>query len=51
LGAATIRNDNPRLLVRAKERDERVARGLPPIKVTVTGHAQLDVCAKLLRRR
>jgi len=48
VGAATVRNDNPRLLVRTKERrDERVARGLPPspTKVTVTGHAQLDVCA------
>src|SRR5664279_6628991 len=48
VGAATVRNDNPRLLVRAQARqDERVARGLPPspIKVTVTGRAQLDACA------
>ncbi len=48
VGAATVRNDNPRLLVRTQARqDERVARGLAPspIKVTVTGRAQLDVCA------
>jgi 5-amino-6-(5-phosphoribosylamino)uracil reductase len=45
VGAATIRNDNPRLLVRSAERrSERVARGTPPspIKVTVTGRADLD---------
>jgi 5-amino-6-(5-phosphoribosylamino)uracil reductase len=48
VGAATVRNDNPRLLVRAQARkDERVARGLgpSPIKVTVTAGAQLDPCA------
>jgi 5-amino-6-(5-phosphoribosylamino)uracil reductase len=48
VGAATVRNDNPRLLVRSKVRQaERVARGLrpSPIKVTVTGRAQLDPCA------
>ena len=48
VGAATVRNDNPRLLVRTKaRRDERVARGSgpSPIKVTVTGRAQLDPCA------
>ena len=48
VGAATIRNDNPRLLVRTQaRRDERVARGLhpSPIKVTVTGRARLDPCA------
>jgi 5-amino-6-(5-phosphoribosylamino)uracil reductase len=48
VGAATVRNDNPRLLVRTKQRrDDRVARGLSPspIKVTVTANAQLDVCA------
>ncbi len=48
VGAATVRKDNPRLLVRARERqDDRVARGLPrsPIKVTVTQGAQLDPCA------
>ncbi len=45
VGAATVRNDNPRLLVRAPERrDSRVARGLPPspMKVTVTARAKLD---------
>ena len=48
VGAATLRNDNPRLLVRApSRRAERTARGLPPtpIKVTVTSRAQLDPCA------
>jgi len=48
VGAATVRNDNPRLLVRSKARQaERVARGLrpSPIKVTVTGRAHLDPCA------
>ncbi len=48
VGAATVRNDNPRLLVRTRARqDERVARGLrpSPTKVTVTGRAQLDACA------
>ena len=48
VGASTIRNDNPRLLVRTQARqDERVARGRPPspIKVTVTERAQLDACA------
>jgi 5-amino-6-(5-phosphoribosylamino)uracil reductase len=48
VGATTIRKDNPRLLVRSKARqDERVAKGFcpSPIKVTVTGGAQLDPCA------
>jgi 5-amino-6-(5-phosphoribosylamino)uracil reductase len=48
VGAATVRKDNPRLLVRTPAlRAERVARGLrpSPIKVTVTARAQLDVCA------
>lgn len=48
VGAATIRNDNPRLLVRTRaRREERVARGLgpTPIKVTVTERADLDACA------
>lgn len=48
VGAATVRNDNPRLLVRARARqDERVARGLDPspAKVTVTERAQLDADA------
>src|SRR5680860_1417980 len=48
VGAATVRNDNPRLLVRAQARRRaRVARGLrpSPIKVTVTRGAQLDARA------
>ena len=39
VGAATVRNDQPRLLVRSEaRRDDRLARGLPPspMKVTVT---------------
>jgi 5-amino-6-(5-phosphoribosylamino)uracil reductase len=49
VGAATVRNDNPRLVVRAEaRRDERVARGLAPspVKVTVTGRAKLDPGAR-----
>src|SRR5579871_3977786 len=45
VGAATVRNDNPRLLVRSQcRRDERSGRGLPPtpIKVTVTERLALD---------
>ena len=45
VGAATVRNDNPRLLVRSQNRREaRTARGLPqsPIKVTVTERVELD---------
>jgi 5-amino-6-(5-phosphoribosylamino)uracil reductase len=48
VGAATVRNDNPRLLVRSKaRRDERTARELPPspIKVTVTERVELDAHA------
>jgi riboflavin-specific deaminase-like protein len=48
VGAATVRNDNPRLLVRSKSRRaERADRGLPPspIKVTVTERVELDPCA------
>jgi len=48
VGATTVRNDNPRLLVRRQaRREERVARGLPPspTKVTVTRGAKLDVGA------
>jgi len=44
VGAATVRNDNPRLLVRAAHRQRaRVARGLPPApaKVTVTASGVL----------
>jgi 5-amino-6-(5-phosphoribosylamino)uracil reductase len=48
VGAGTVRNDNPRLLVRSKtRRDERTARGLAPspIKVTVTEGVELDARA------
>ena len=48
VGAATIRQDNPRLLIRSQDRrDERVERGLPPspIKATVTCSAKLDASA------
>jgi len=48
VGATTIRNDNPRLLVRSPQRRaERVARGCPPspTKVTVTTGANLDTGA------
>jgi 5-amino-6-(5-phosphoribosylamino)uracil reductase len=48
VGAATVRADNPRLLVRSQERrDERTSRGLAPspMKVTVTGRAELDARA------
>jgi 5-amino-6-(5-phosphoribosylamino)uracil reductase len=45
VGAATVRNDNPRLLVRSQtRRDRRIAEGLTgsPIKVTVTGSGKLE---------
>src|SRR5947209_19834192 len=45
VGAATVRIDNPRLLVRSPDRRERrTARGLPPspMKVTVTERVELD---------
>ena len=48
VGAATVRNDNPRLLIRlAERRRERIARGLPPspVKVTVTAGGGLDAGA------
>ncbi|HEY7198034.1 MAG TPA: dihydrofolate reductase family protein [Gaiellaceae bacterium] len=48
VGAATVRSDNPRLLVRSQaRREERTARGLAPspMKVTVTGRAELDARA------
>jgi 5-amino-6-(5-phosphoribosylamino)uracil reductase len=48
VGAGTVRQDNPRLLVRSEaRRDARVARGVhpSPVKVTVTGGARLDPCA------
>ncbi len=49
VGAATVRNDDPRLLVRSSSRRaQRVARGLcpSPMKVTVTQHADLEPCAR-----
>jgi len=45
VGATTVRNDNPRLLVRDPDRRrQRVARGLPPnpVKVTLTERGRLD---------
>ena len=45
VGATTVRNDNPRLVVRSQNRrDARTAQGLPPspIKVTVTERVELD---------
>jgi 5-amino-6-(5-phosphoribosylamino)uracil reductase len=48
VGAVTIRRDDPRLLVRSRERRvARVARGLSPspVKVTVTREADLDCAA------
>jgi 5-amino-6-(5-phosphoribosylamino)uracil reductase len=48
VGAATVRTDQPRLLVRSQaRRNERVARGLRPlpIKVTVTERGRLDASA------
>jgi 5-amino-6-(5-phosphoribosylamino)uracil reductase len=48
VGAGTVRNDNPRLLVRSQtRRAERAARGLAPLpmKVTVTERVELDACA------
>lgn len=52
VGAATVRADNPRLLVRSPaRRTERVARGLPesPVKVTVTRRGDLDPDAAFFR--
>ena len=46
VGAATVRNDNPRLLVRSRaRRDERTARGLAPspIKITVTENTRVSI--------
>jgi riboflavin-specific deaminase-like protein len=45
VGAATVRNDNPRLLVRSlQHRQERICDGRPvtPMKVTVTASGRLD---------
>src|SRR4051812_17721699 len=49
VGATTIRQDDPRLLVRSElRRKERENRGLPPtpVKVTITGSCDLDACAR-----
>lgn len=49
VGATTVRNDDPRLMVRsASRRADRVARGLSPtpLKVTVTRRARLDPAAR-----
>jgi 5-amino-6-(5-phosphoribosylamino)uracil reductase len=49
VGAATIRSDDPRLLVRsADRRAARVARGQTPspLKVTITGRGALDPAAR-----
>jgi riboflavin-specific deaminase-like protein len=49
VGAATIRQDDPRLLVRSAERRAaRVARGERPhpVKVTVTGSCDIDATAR-----
>ena len=48
VGARTVRNDNPRLVVRSQERrEERTARGLAPspMKVTLTSRSGLDARA------
>jgi 5-amino-6-(5-phosphoribosylamino)uracil reductase len=48
VGAATVRNDNPRLLVRNEAlRRRRRSQGLreTPMKVTITEHAELDACS------
>jgi 5-amino-6-(5-phosphoribosylamino)uracil reductase len=52
VGAGTIRNDNPHLLVRSpNRRAERIARGSPnsPAKVTLTRSAMLDPAAHFFR--
>jgi 5-amino-6-(5-phosphoribosylamino)uracil reductase len=49
VGAATVRRDNPRLLVRSvARREDRVARGLPasPARVTLTRSGDLDPAAR-----
>ncbi|MFB9236966.1 RibD family protein [Plantactinospora siamensis] len=49
VGAATVRRDNPRLLIRDPDRRAtRVARGLPasPAKVTLTARGDLDPAAR-----
>lgn len=48
VGANTIRNDNPRLLIRGdRHRRDRIQRGLRPhpMKVTMTSRGRLDPCS------
>ena len=52
VGAATVRRDNPRLVIKSPQRrDERVAGGRPcdPVKVTVTRRGDLDPDAEFFR--
>lgn len=49
VGAATIRRDNPRLLIRSADRQQqRIRRGMAahPMKVTLTGSGDLDATAR-----
>jgi 5-amino-6-(5-phosphoribosylamino)uracil reductase len=49
VGAGTIRRDDPRLVIRSRERrSDRIARGLPedPVKVTITATGDLDPAAR-----
>ncbi|WP_340537782.1 RibD family protein [Nocardioides sp. GXZ039] len=53
VGAATVRNDDPRLLIRSAERRRRrLDRGLPPhpIKVTLTSRGDLDPDSRFFTR-
>ncbi len=53
VGAGTVRNDNPHLLVRSPDRRaERIARGWPnsPVKVTLTRSAMLDPSAHFFKK-
>ena len=53
VGAATVRNDDPRLLVRSElRRRRRVADGLPvtPVKVTVTAVGDLEPTSRFFTR-
>ena len=49
VGATTVRNDNPALLIRSEQRRRRrIAEGLPaaPVKVTLTARGELDPRAR-----
>ncbi len=53
VGAATVRKDNPTLLVRSeRRRRRRLAAGLPssPLKVTLTAGGDLDPCGRFFTR-